>query len=127
MIDIALLAVIGGVAYFVAKEGALGAVSTFFCVVLSGLLAMNFFEPLAGLLDRSGLGERADVVALLGLFAALVTGMRLACEAIAPRMLELPVAVFHALRWAGGVGTVLRGGVRTSNAGTPGPSSSASG
>ncbi len=51
MIDLILLAVWGGVTYFVAVDGALGAVTTFFCVVLGGVVAMNFFEPLAGLLD----------------------------------------------------------------------------
>ena len=97
MFDLILLAVWAGVAWFVANEGALGAVTTFFSVVLSGLVAMNFFEPLAGVLDSS-LGTKADVIALLGLFAAVLTGMRLACEQIAPRMLELPSAVYHGLR-----------------------------
>ncbi|NNJ26172.1 CvpA family protein [Alienimonas chondri] len=101
MIDLLLLAVWAGVTYFVASDGAIGAVTTFFSVVLSGLLAMNFFEPLAGFLEGP-LGERADVIALLGLFAAIVTGMRLACEQIAPRMLELPTAVYHGLRWVFG-------------------------
>ena len=104
-IDILLLAVWGGVAYFVAADGAIGAVTTFFCVVLGGLVAMNFFEPLAAALDGA-LGERADVVALLGLFAALVTGMRLlACERIAPRMLELPTITYEVFRWGGGLAT----------------------
>lgn len=104
MIDLLLLAVWGGVTYFVAIDGALGAVTTFFCVVFSGLLAMNFFEPLAGFLEGP-LGERADVIALLVLFAALVTGMRLACENIAPRMLELPTPVYHGLSWTFGLGS----------------------
>ncbi|MFH5804157.1 CvpA family protein [Alienimonas sp. DA493] len=106
MIDLILLALWGGVTYFVANEGALGAVTTFFCVVLSGLLAMNFFEPLAEAIGGSDfLRERADVICLLGLFAAFVTGMRLACEQIAPRMLELPAAAYHALRWVFGAAT----------------------
>ena len=106
MFDLLLLAVWGGVAWFVAADGALGAVTTFFCVVLSGVTAMNFFEPLAELIGGNDfLRERADVIALLGLFAALVTGMKLACEGLAPRMLELPTPVFHGLRWVGGIAT----------------------
>ncbi|QDT17703.1 CvpA family protein [Alienimonas californiensis] len=106
MIDLILLALWGGVTYFVANEGALGAVTTFFCVVLSGLLAMNFFEPLAEAIGGSDfLRERADVICLLGLFAAFVTGMRLACEQIAPRLLELPAPAYHGLRWVFGAAT----------------------
>ena len=104
LFDLILIAVWGGVAYVVATEGAIGAVTTFFCALLGGLCAMNFFEPLAEVLDGP-LGERADVVALLGLFAAFVTGGRLACEQIAPRMLALPTAVYELLRWGGGAAT----------------------
>ncbi|MEM9702066.1 MAG: CvpA family protein [Planctomycetota bacterium] len=104
MIDILLLAVWGGVTWFVANEGALGAVTTFFSVILGGLLAMNFFEPLAGVIEGA-LGERADIIALLVLFAAFVTGIRLACEQIAPRMLEVPTPVYHGVRWAFGGAT----------------------
>ena len=104
MFDLILLAVFAGVAYVVASEGAVGAVTTFFCVLFGGLIAMNFFEPLAGLLDGP-LGERSDVVALLGLFAAVVTGLRLACENIAKQLLKLPTLVYEAGRWLGGAAT----------------------
>ena len=107
MFDLILLAVFAGVTYVVASEGAVGAVTTFFCTVFAGLLAMNFFEPLAGLLDGAGgfFRERSDIVALLGLFAAFVTGLRLACENIAVRLLKLPTLVYHAARWLGAAGT----------------------
>ena len=107
MFDLILLAVFAGVTYVVASEGAVGAVTTFFCTLFAGLLAMNFFEPLAGLLDGAGgfFRERSDVVALLGLFAAFVTGLRLACENIAVRLLKLPRLVYEAGRWLGAAGT----------------------
>ena len=107
MFDLILLAVFAGVTYVVASEGAVGAVTTFFCVVFGGLIAMNFFEPLAGLLGSAGpfFAERADVIALLGLFAALVTAGRLACENIAVRLLKLPSLVYEGLRWAGAAAT----------------------
>ena len=107
MIDLALLAVFAGVTYCVAAEGALGAVTTLLVTLFSGLLATNYFEPLAGVLERNVgfLQGRADEVALLGLFVALVFGGRLACEHIAPSLLEVHTLAYEVLRWVCGAGT----------------------
>ena len=107
MFDLILLAVFAGVTYVVAAEGAVGAVTTFFCVLFAGLLAMNVFEPLAGLLDGAGgfFRERGDIIALLGLFAVFVTLLRLACENIATQLLKLPTLVYELGRWLGGAAT----------------------
>ena len=45
------------------------------------------------------------MIALLGLFAALVTGGRLACEQIAVRLLKLPTLFYETLRWGGAAAT----------------------
>lgn len=107
MFDLILLAVFAGITYVVASEGAVGAVTTFFCTLFAGLLAMNFFEPLAGLLDGAGgfFRERSDIIALLGLFAAFVTGLRLACENIAKTLLKVPTLVYEVVRWLGAAAT----------------------
>ena len=107
MIDLALLAVFAGVTYCVAAEGALGATATLLVTLFAGLLAMNYFEPLAGVLERNVafFRGRADEVALLGLFVALVFGGRLACEAIAPSLLEVHSLAYEGLRWVCGAGT----------------------
>ena len=79
MIDLACLAVVGIVVWCVASEGIWGATQTFLCVLLSGLLAMNYFEPLASFLDGT-LGSYksySDIVALVGLFIAFVFALRL--------------------------------------------------
>jgi len=71
-VDILLAAVLGIVTWCVAAEGAWGAAAIFLAVLFSGLLAMNFFEPLADFLQAnmaSSWHQRWDVISLVGLFA----------------------------------------------------------
>ncbi len=79
MIDVTLLLILALVAWNVAAEGAWGAAAAFLSVLFSGLVAMDYFEPLADLLQM-GLGidwaSRVDFIALVGLFAAGVFGLR---------------------------------------------------
>lgn len=51
MIDVLLLAILGVVTWCVASDGAWSAVVTFLCTLIAGLIAMNFFEPVAALLE----------------------------------------------------------------------------
>ena len=104
MIDLLLLAVIGLVTWCVASEGVWGAALVFLCTLLSGLLAMNFFEPLAALL-QSVLPQYAvycDSVSLVGLFIGFVFGLRLATERIAPVFIGLPDMAESIGRWVFG-------------------------
>lgn len=107
MIDLLLLAIVAGVTWFVSSEGAWSAGVTFICVVIAGLLAMNFFEPVALLLARSlpEYDTKMDMVALLGLFAILVFGMRTVGEKIAPTYIQVHGYVETAGRWAFGAAT----------------------
>jgi hypothetical protein len=103
IIDFLIAAVIALVTWCVAAEGAVGAGTTFFAAVLSGLLAMNFFEPLADAVDNIGfIGQRADMIALLGLFGVLVTLARLAAERISPTFISLQGLAYDAGRWGFG-------------------------
>jgi hypothetical protein len=101
MIDVACLIVIGIVVWCVANEGLWGAAHVFLCVLLSGLLAMNFFEPLAGFLDGilGGAKSYSDFVALVGLFAAFIFALRLGSEQLSPTFIQLPPTVDQAGRW----------------------------
>jgi hypothetical protein len=54
LFGILLLVVFGAVAWCAAAEGPWGAPILFFCVLFSGLLAMNFFEVTAPFLERLG-------------------------------------------------------------------------
>ncbi|MBX3444374.1 MAG: CvpA family protein [Planctomyces sp.] len=104
MIDILLLLILAGVTWCVASEGPWGAATTFFSVVFAGLLAMNFFEPVAAAISSSPpWNVRADVIALLGLFALGVTGFRVAIEYLQPTQIEVPPMFYDATRWAMGL------------------------
>lgn len=101
MIDVGCLIVVGIVVWCVASEGVWGAAHTFLCVLLSGLLAMNYFEPFANFLDGMLGSSRqySDIVALVGLFIALVFAMRLGTEQLAPTYIQLPSSVDQVGRW----------------------------
>lgn len=99
MIDIIILIVLGLVTWCVAAEGFIGATQICIIVIISGLLAMNFFEPLAVMLQNGPVGNWADVLALVGLFAAFVFGMRLLTERIAPGFPDASKLAYEGGRW----------------------------
>ena len=106
-IDIILLIVLGVVTWSVASEGIWGAALTSLIVVISGLVAMNFFEPMAGFLEgfSGSLWWRShcDILALLGLFAASVTILRLSTDRISPRFITSSRFMYELGRWGGGL------------------------
>lgn len=105
MIAIACLAVVGVVTWLVASEGIWGAVQTFLCTLLSGLLAMNYFEPLSVVLSGFLPMAYCDIVALLGLFAGFVFALRLGTEQLAPSYIQVFPMLDTAGRWVVGAAT----------------------
>ncbi len=107
MIDLILVAIIALVAWLVASEGAHGAGVTLVATLLSGLLATNFFEPLAAFLAGTmpAYDHYMDLVAFLGLFAICVTILRVLAEQLLPTQLELYGTLYEPLRWGSAVGT----------------------
>jgi hypothetical protein len=103
MIDFLLLLIIGVVAWCVASEGPWGAGLTFLAVLFSGLIAMNWFEPLAGALDGIVGPTRSDVIALLALFAGGVLLFRFATEYLMPTYVEVHGLVYNVFRWGLGL------------------------
>ena len=101
MIDILLILVFGGVTYCVAGEGAWGAAVTCISTILSGLLAMNFFEPICNSLmsSQSGWQARLDVIVLVGLFAGGVSLMRFGVDYLSPTYIAVHRMVFEGARW----------------------------
>ena len=95
------------VAWCVAGEGAWGAGLTFLCVLFAGLLAMNFFEPVAGMLDGFGSGfqDYSDLTALVGLFTLFTFLGRLAAENISPTEIEFDGRIYNVARWLFGLAT----------------------
>ncbi len=102
-----LVLIVAAVTWCVAGEGAWGAGLTFLCVLFAGLLAMNFFEPVAGMLDGMGsaVQDYSDLVALVGLFALFTFLGRLATDNISPTDIEFHASVHNAGRWLFGIAT----------------------
>jgi hypothetical protein len=102
--DIVLVVILGVVTWCVASEGVWGAVLTCLSVVLGGLLAMNFFEPMAAVMERSipGWGNYWDIVCLIGLFIGFVTAFRVATDRISPTFTQTASAFQEAGRWGAG-------------------------
>ncbi|MBL8850087.1 MAG: CvpA family protein, partial [Planctomycetaceae bacterium] len=101
MIDFLMLAVLAAVTWCVASDGTWGAATVFLSTFLAGLIAMNVFEPLAATLEASAPGGAAywDIVALLGVFTALVFGFRAAGEYLMPTYVDVHGALHNSLRW----------------------------
>ncbi|WP_417847599.1 CvpA family protein [Thalassoglobus sp.] len=110
MINFLLLAILIGVTYFVANEGPQGAAISLFAVILAGLIAMNFFEPLAEFI-ASSLGNsfewqnRSDIIAMLLLFAGGVTLIRLMGDHLFPTYAEVTPMFYEVSRWGLGLFT----------------------
>jgi hypothetical protein len=104
MIDLILLAIVGGVAFMVSNDGAWSAGATFLCVLVAGLLAMNFFEPLAIMLSGAvpDWTHRWDAISLVGLFIALVFLLRILSERLVPTYVQVPGLVDQIGRWVFG-------------------------
>lgn len=98
-------AVVGVVAFLVAREGVWGACQTFLCVLISGLMAMNYFEPAATYLRAFIPDQYSDVTALLGLFTGFVFALRMGTEYLAPTYIQVVPMLDTAGRWVMGVAT----------------------
>ena len=107
IIDILLVGIVGLLTYLVAQDGPWNAVLTFFSVIFGGLLAMNFFEPLAIFITRQIPSQeaRADIISLLGLFTVFVFLIRLGLEQISPTNLDLPDIAYKIGQWGFGLAT----------------------
>jgi hypothetical protein len=107
LFGVILALIVVAVAWCVAGEGAWGAGLTFLCVLFAGLLAMNFFEFVAGLLDGMGstVQDYSDVAALVGLFTLFTFLGRLATDNISPTEIEFDARVHNAARWLFGAAT----------------------
>jgi hypothetical protein len=104
ILDVVLIGIVALVTWCVASEGAWGAGFTLFSVVLSGLLAMNFYEVTAEFLQQNLASSlewqhRWDVIALVGLFAGFVLALRTATDRIMPVDIEVQMLVFDVTRW----------------------------
>jgi hypothetical protein len=100
VINLVIGALILGITYALASEGLWGAALMFFNVLFSGLIALNFYEPLAAQLDGTGVGWGfSDTLCLMLLFLISLVMFRLTTETLAPGMVRFPNPVYHLGRW----------------------------
>ncbi len=90
--------------YALTSEGLWGSALMFFNVLFGAMVAFNFYEPLASLLDRTGINWGfSDTLCMMGLFCVTVVILRLTTETIAPVMVRFPMPVYHFGRLVFGV------------------------
>jgi uncharacterized membrane protein required for colicin V production len=107
-IDLIITALILLMTYALMSEGVWGAAVMFFNVLFSGLITFNFYEPLAELIDSTGIGWGfSDTFSMLFIFCISVVLLRMTTESLAPAMLRFPMPIDHVGRFLFGLGTSL--------------------
>jgi uncharacterized membrane protein required for colicin V production len=88
-----------GLTYVLTSEGLWGSALMFFNVLFAAMISFNFYEPLAKLIDSTGINWGfSDTLCMLGLFCIALVILRLTTETIAPVMVRFPLPVYHAGR-----------------------------
>jgi hypothetical protein len=110
MLIILTLGIMAAVAFVHLKEGLFTAATTCVNVFIAGMIAFNFFEPLAGMIGRAFfrtfLQGYEDFLALIFLFAAALGLLRGAVNNLNDTIIELPPA---AQQVGGGIFGLLTG------------------
>lgn len=106
IVDIGVVVLILGMTYALASEGLWGAALMFFDALFAGIIAFNFYEPLAALLasNLDALASYADALCLLLLYSVALLLMRLTTDSLGPMMVRFPMPAYHAGRWLFGLG-----------------------
>src|SRR5947209_9518257 len=109
VINLIVAVVIVGVTYALASEGLWGAALMFFNVLFGGLIAFNFYEPLAKMLADNVplLSGFADTACLMLIFIVATFLLRLTTETLGPAMVRFPAPLYHLGRWAFALGCSL--------------------
>jgi hypothetical protein len=97
VIDIVMCFLVLGLTYALMSEGLWGAALMFFNVTFAGVVAFNFYEPLADLLAKnvSFISGFADMLMMMLLFIVSLVVLRLTTESIAPAMVRFPAPLYH--------------------------------
>jgi hypothetical protein len=95
LIDAAVVLLIAGMTYAVSAEGVWGAALMFFNVLFGGVIAFNFYEPLAKLLADAVpfIAGYTDMLCLFALFIVATFLLRLATDSLAPSLIRYPAAL----------------------------------
>ncbi len=105
VLDLIIAFLVLGLTYVLTSEGLWGAALMFFNVLFGAMIALNFYEPLAKLIDSTGLNWGfSDTLCLLLLFSASVMLLRMTVETVAPAQVRFPVPIYQIGRLVFGLG-----------------------
>jgi hypothetical protein len=105
IINLIIVGLMLGLTYALTSEGLWGSALMFFNVLFGALIAFNFYEPLAAMLDGTGIGWGfSDTLCLMLLFSISVLLLRMTTETIAPAQVRFPMPVYHLGRLVFGLG-----------------------
>jgi uncharacterized membrane protein required for colicin V production len=96
IMDLIIVGLVIGLTYVLTSEGLWGSALMFFNILFGAMIAFNFYEPLAKLIDSTGIGWGfSDTLCMLGLFCISVAVLKMTTETIAPAMVRFPTPVYH--------------------------------
>jgi len=96
IVNLVIVALIAGMTWALMSEGAWGAALMFFNVMFAGIIALNFYETVAKLIDSTGINWGfSDTLSLMGLFIVALVMLRLTTETLAPAMVRFPTPIYH--------------------------------
>jgi len=96
VINMIIIGLILGLTYALTSEGLWGAALMFFNVLFAAMIAFNFYEPLAALLDRTGINWGfSDTLCMMGLFCIALVMLRMTTETLAPAQVRFPTPIYH--------------------------------
>jgi len=105
MIDFILLGILGVVVWLLSSEGPWSTAITFVSVLLGGLIATNYFEPVADIVQSSFASSvewqnRLDIITFLGIFSLSVFALRALGDVLLPTYAEVNGHLYQVARWA---------------------------
>ncbi len=101
IVDVLIFALVLLLTYALSSEGLWGAALMFFNVLFAGIITFNFYEPLAGLVDKAGINWGfTDALCMMAVFCVAVLLLRLTTETVAPAMVRFPTPIYHIGRLA---------------------------
>jgi len=105
IMSLIIVGLVLGLTYALTSEGLWGSALMFFNVLFGAMIAFNFYEPLARLVDSTGIPWGfSDTLCLLLLFSITTGILRMTTETIAPAQVRFPMPIYHAGRLVFGLG-----------------------
>ena len=106
IVDLCILALLGGITYALMSEGLWGSALMFFNVLFASLITFNFYEPLAQVLidNASSMANYADSLSMMVIFVVSLLLLRLATESLSASMVRFPTPIYHLGRIVFGFG-----------------------